>query len=303
MIVLKLTGGLGNQMFQYAFGRSLQILYDDKIYLDCSAYETYKIRNYSLSNLNISSDVKSIDEVELNNRQKMLISYSTKVYHVFQKLIRISKHSDLIGEEIYRYLSKIGLYYNFDRYFYETIKCNKQLKCVYGYYQSEQYFLNCIDNIQNELKVKTLITKKENEMLTKIMNCQAIGVSIREGDDYKGTHLDVCSQKFYYSGMDLIAGKVNDPVFFIFSDCIDKVKANYDFQYPVIYIEKFKDYEGLRLLYSCKHFVISNSSYSWWGSYLSENIGKIVVAPNIWYKNASAKPAIYYDSMSMIEVK
>lgn len=300
MIVLKLIGGLGNQMFEYAFARNLQILLKENLYFDCSIYNKYKIRKYSLGNLNICSDIQLLDNANINKIQNLYLIITQKLYRVIQKLIRIIKKTDRIGNKFYNFLLKRGLYYNFDRYYYDTLICNKKTKCIYGYFQSEKYFMDIKPIVKEELKVKTCISEKEKELLKEIEGLQSVGISIREGDDFK--YLKVCDMDFYYTGMDIIASRLSDPVFFIFSDCLEKVKKEYKFKYRVKFIEDFEDYQSLRLLYSCKHFVISNSSFSWWGAYLSDNNKKIIIAPNKWNNNSVDKPDIYYNSMELINV-
>jgi hypothetical protein len=94
----------------------------------------------------------------------------------------------------------------------------------------------------------------------------------------------ICTEDYFYKGINVIKGKITNPIFFIFSDDIDWVKNNMEFKNTKIYFEYGKDpvWEKLRLMYSCKHFIISNSTFSWWAQYLARNIDKIVVAPNRW---------------------
>src|SRR5690606_10452579 len=146
-------------------------------------------------------------------------------------------------------------------------------------------------------------TEKEIKLLNEIKEKNAVGVSIRLGDDYTNSpNLNVCNIDYYYRAMDLIYNNNSNVVFYIFSDRIDRVKEKFNFKYPVQYVNGFNDYQSLRLLYTCKHFVISNSSFSWWGAYLSENSNKIIVAPSKWYNHLSEKPDIYFDNMTLIDV-
>lgn len=98
--------------------------------------------------------------------------------------------------------------------------------------------------------------------------------------------LAVCTEYYYQKGMDYIASNTENPVFYIFSNThsdLEWIKNNYQFDYPVKYVDlNNPDYEEIRLMYNCKHFVISNSTFSWWGSYLSSSPNKIVVAPDIF---------------------
>lgn len=302
MIILKVLGGLGNQMFQYAFARNLQLLYGEELKLDCSRYSTYKIRNFSLNNLNIPQNIKIINNNELNFYKKLKLNLYMKVYHIEQFILRNIKKDRQLGEKIYyRWINK-GCYFNFDRYYYNYKESSKSIKYIFGYFQSEKYFKENLEIIRSELKVSIPPEKNEIMLLDEINNCEAIGISIREGDDYHNSNMGVCNKEFYYNGMDEIAGKVKNPRFYIFSDCIDKIKKEYKFKYPVKYIENMNDYQGLRLLYSCKHFVIANSSFSWWGAYLCDNKNKIVITPSRWYKNENKKPDIYCEFMNSIDV-
>ncbi|RUR38708.1 alpha-1,2-fucosyltransferase [Clostridium perfringens] len=303
MVILKVIGGLGNQMFEVAFARMLALEFNEKIYLDCSVYDKYKIRNFSLSHLNISEYIDYIENANLKKYEKIYLKISQKIYHIYQKFIKIIKNNDRIGEEPYKLLMKYGLIYNFDVYYYNFINNNNKIKCLYGYFQSEKYFKKYKNNIIKELKVKTNATELERELIEEIKKNNSVGVSIRLGDDYiNSSELNVCNKEFYYKGMDYIYNKNKDSIFYIFSDDVDRVKNLFEFKYPVKFIEGFKDYQSLRLLYSCKNFIISNSSFSWWGAYLSENKDKLIVAPSKWYNSSKERPDIYYEEMITINI-
>ncbi len=303
MIILKVIGGLGNQMFEIAFARMLSLEFNEKIYLDLSVYKKYKIRDFSISNLKISDSIEYIEDAKLPVLKRVYLKLSQKTYHVYQKIVKIGTGSDRIGNKSYETLKKKGLYYNFDVYYYKPSKSNSKIKCLYGYFQSEEYFKKYKQQIVEELKVKVPPTEKEKMLLDEIKSCNGVGISMRLGDDYvKSSLLNVCREDFYYKGMDYIYNKNKDAVFYIFSDDIDRAKKQFNFKYPVRYVEGFKDYESLRLMYSCKHFVISNSSFSWWGAYLSSSPDKIIVAPSKWYSNSKETPNIYLDDMTLIDV-
>lgn len=303
MIIARMMGGLGNQMFCYAYARALQLEYNEDLYLDNEGYNKYKIRNYSLENLSIPDQI--IDKKFLNinsfDYNKMIIVRN--FYHIFFKVDKILR-TNIIDRNIFSFLAKHGYFYNLDRYFHclDRNLCKKKIKYTYGYFQSEKYFSVYKEQIKNELKVKIEPRDEENKLLSEIRTNNAVGISIRWDKDYFNSNLNVCKKDYYYKAMDIIYGRIKNPVFYIFSDRIDDVKNEFDFKYEVKYISGFKDYESLRLLYTCKHFIIANSSFSWWGSYLSDNKDKIVVAPSRWYLNTSKKPDIYLDNMILIDV-
>jgi hypothetical protein len=107
--------------------------------------------------------------------------------------------------------------------------------------------------------------------------------------------IGVCSENYYKKAIELIESKVENPNFFIFTDDTDWVKANIKINHPVTYISEINkakpmaDYQELILASKCKHNIIANSSFSWWGAWLNTNPDKIVIAPDKWFNNDSIK--------------
>ena len=301
MIIVKFIGGLGNQMFQYAYARMLQQVYNEEIYFDITSYEKYKIRKFSLNNLNIDDNIKYISDLNISNYTYIKIKITQKLYRVYQKIVKLIKGNEEVGFKSFKVLARNGYYYNHDVYYYPIIKTNKKIKVIYGYFQSEKYFEKIKECIKEELLVKVQCEKSENIILESILKSCSVGVSIRWGNDYKNSGLNVCNKEYFYKAMDKVNEKVKNPTFFIFSDEIDAVKEEFKFKYNVKYIENMNDYQSLRLLYSCKHFIISNSSFSWFGAYLSKNKSKIIISPNKWYLGHDKKADILMDSMLLIE--
>lgn len=290
-------------MFQIAFAKALSLKYNQEIYVDLSVYKKYKIREFSLNNLYINKSLKNYDEAPVTLKEKIHLKTSQVIYHIYQKVYKDLTRKDNFGRFAYSLLVPRGLYFNFDRYYYEEPMNKSETKCVYGYFQSEQYFKEYKSQIVNELKVSTPLTFKEKVQLDEILNCESVCVSMRLGDDYeRSSSLNLCKEDYYYKAMEYMYKKNNNIVFFIFSDCIEKVKQRFNFNYPVRYIEGYKDYESLRLMYNCKHFIISNSSFSWWGAYLGMNTDKIILSPEKWYNDCKIRPDIFFDGMTSIEI-
>lgn len=302
MIIVRLMGGLGNQMFQTAFGYALSLEYNDELILEKSGYKHYKIRPCSIEKLDIGKYVcvKEISELKFNSFKYNIM---LQTYHVFQKIAKTIK-VEHYNDNLYKILSSKGYFFNFDRFFVQHEKCvNNINKIVYGYFQSIKYFKGYEDDIKKLFKISISPNAHEIELLKKINSCDAVGVSMRLQDDYKKSKsLNICDNDFYIRGINYIKKKIPSAKFFIFADDIDRAKK-ITFPYSVEFIESMNDYQSLRLLYNCKHFVVANSSFSWWGSYLAENKNKIIIAPNRWYTEINDVPSIYYDGLKLMSVR
>lgn len=300
MIVLKSIGGLGNQLFQLAY--ALQVSQEkgnQSIFIDNSSFKKYKIRNYELENFKINSSLYYIEDEKISKK----IKYSQYLYRIYQKIVRVVRRENKIGIKMFKLLSNYGLLYNFDIYHYSlNLKAiNTKNLYIYGYFQSEKYFDGVKDIINKEFRVNTKMSNKEHETLKKIKSGISVALSIRIGEDYqKSKVFDVYQLEYYKKAMKMIAEKLPNVTFYIFSDDVNKVKQEFEFDYSVFYIEGFKEHESFRLLYSCDHFIISNSSFSWWGAYLGENSTKIVISNSKWYKNPKDNPDIYFKEMTLI---
>ena len=150
---------------------------------------------------------------------------------------------------------------------------------------------------------------KENRVLLKeISNCNSVCVHIRRGDylDPRWSYLNVCTENYYIKAIEYVKEKIDCPIFYIFSNTHEDVlwiKKNYNLAgINVKFVDlNNPDYEELRLMYHCKNFIISNSTFSWWAQYLCQNDSKMVVAPSQWNNQANSEN-IYMDNWHIIEV-
>lgn len=279
MIITKLNGGLGNQMFEYAHARNLQILNKDKMFLDIEGFKRSD-RHFSLDAFYLNEDVAFLPE---KDSSRLILCQATskinrKLASAFFRVFRI-------------YLWKSCYYKNFS-----IGRTTRGKYYFYGYWQSEKYFIENRDIIKKELKVKTDILPESKAYLSDVLKENSVCVHIRRGD-YVSCNMIACDESYYLKGMDYIHDYHNDCNFLIFSDDIEWVKSNIRFKYPVTYVNLADpDYEVLRLMYLCKHFVMSNSSFSWWAQYLSENKNKIVIAPRVWYPDGHGDASIYMEN-------
>jgi len=274
MIITKLIGGLGNQMFQYAAGRQTAIANNTELKLDITGYDRQigiTPRKYMLDIFNIHASIATKQEIKLfNNHSK----------HRIQRNLHLIMLSLLRRHHIRQKTS------GFARKFL-TIPDNSYLD---GYWGSEKYFSDIDDIIRKEFTLKNKPDKTNSELIRHIKNCNSISIHVRHSDyvtdqkthDFHG----VCELSYYIKAISLITKKIADAHYFIFSDDQKWCKANLRLEYPTVYVSHNlgkKDYEDMRLMSNCKHCIIANSSFSWWGAWLNKNPNKIIIAPNRWF--------------------
>ena len=270
-------GGLGNQMFQYAFARSLALRNGSALRLS-----RYKFRGdhfkryYALNNLSLP------DEVSLMTAAEEFLS--RKKFNMLRKIHKLTTRSE---DDFFT--DKIINFDDYDRFEPELTRPGfvKGNLIVAGYFQAWRYFTDYDEEIKRELRVSTPPSKDNAAMMKELASCESVCVHVRRGDYLSLGWSSVCDYEYYRRAIEYISEKVHDPVFYFFSNDhteIEWLKNNWSFDgFNVKYVDLDNpDYEELRLMYSCKHFIIANSSFSWWGCYLGDNPGKIVCVPSRW---------------------
>ncbi len=271
MIIIKLVGGLGNQMFQYALGRHLALLNNTKLYLDITHYETDTLRKYELSCFDIQAKIAD---------KQMLDDFTQYPHHLsrWQRLCQyyiLGRRNLMITEPHFQYAEGIAGNYKENIY-------------LAGYWQSEKYFKAVETLIRKDVMLVKPLTFKAQEFERIIKSKNSVSLHIRRGDYIaNATVLEVhgvCSLNYYQQSIELIKQRIEKPTFFVFSDDITWCKANLQIDSEVVFIENLQyNYEDLRLMSSCQHHIIANSSFSWWGAWLNPNPDKIVIAPKEWF--------------------
>lgn len=249
MIIVRLIGGLGNQCFQYAVGRHLSEIHHAELKIDISEFETYKLHAYSLNHYNIIENfASSEDMVELKYVREKYLHFDPEILHLPD-----------------------GIY-------------------LQGYWPTEKYFTGIADIIHRELTVKLQQSGRDKEIADQITSCNSVSIHIRRADYLPNTYaeqlLEPCSMEYYSCSLEHIVGCVEKPHFFVFSDDKAWARGNFKLPYPITFVDHNgpdKNYEDMRLMSLCKHNIIANSSFSWWGAWLNDNPDKIVFAPNRWF--------------------
>ena len=273
-----MMGNLGNQLFIYAMARALQLEYGDEIVFDLAGLKRfyyasgYKLVHLSLPEKGISTNFQSIP-AEIRRKY----SRTTKMYHVEQKLFRQFRKDSLVPDTVTERWYKKGCYYNFSRSYFPYPKINIQNKFVYGYFQSEKYFVKYADIIKQECYVSDELDDYDKRILPDIYNTNSVAVSVRAINELGVSFIDF---DYYYSAMEEMAKRIEKPSFFVFSDDVQAAQDKMKFPFPVTFITPGDACHGLRLMYNCKHFIIANSTFSWWGAYLGNDPYKTVIMPD-----------------------
>src|SRR3989338_9014445 len=263
MIIVKLMGGLGNQLFQYALGRQLALKNKTELFFDVSWLGSYKKpRPYYLPHLvttEPSATNKQIAKLKIINLFNFFRPYYKK------SVIREGGHC-----------------------FDPAIINAPQNVYLDGYWQTEKYFKDIEDTIRQDLTLKDPPGEKYLSTLDTITQTNAISLHIRRTDYLIGKNTSVfaiCQQEYYQQALKIVAEKVGPLKLFVFSDDIKWAKENILFPYSITFVSdgSFSDYQELMLMSACKHNITANSTFSWWGAWLNNNPQKIIITPQKWF--------------------
>ena len=256
MIITRLIGGLGNQLFQYAAGFSLGKKNQVPFLIDISEFSHYKLHAFHLHFFKTSALIatqKELDYFKNKNNKHKLYNESTYIYEPqFMAL-----PDDIL---------------------------------INGYWQSEQYFKVYEQDIRKEFSFIIPLFGKNLEISKLIQSNNAVSMHIRRGDYVANKALHTIFHQlkpaYYEDAAQIIASKISNPHFFIFSDDPEWTKENIHLPYAHTYITHntpATDFEDMRLMSLCQHNIMANSSFSWWGAWLNTNPEKIVIAPKNWF--------------------
>jgi len=272
VIIVKLMGGLGNQMFQYALARKLSLLHDVSLKFDVSQFEARKIRKYSLNHFNVIENFAAEDDIV---RIKGLEPISFR--KIAEKILPYYKRSYICERNC-----------NFDL----NILRSPENVYLNGFWQSEYYFEDVKDILLREFTIKTKQDSVNEQISALIKSVNGVSLHIRRTDYVTDANVSqfhgTCDLSYYERAVKIIAREVLSPHFFVFSDDIAWAKKNLRLKYPTEFIshnDSTKDFEDLRLMSECDHHIIANSTFSWWGAWLNKKDDKIVIAPDRWFND------------------
>ncbi|TDB63467.1 alpha-1,2-fucosyltransferase [Arundinibacter roseus] len=278
MIVVKLQGGLGNQLFQYATAKAVAMVHQTEVAFDGQFFATSSLQNihtprqYELNNVGIAFRKPSLlDQISY----EMLAN--TKIAGKFLRRLRSAR---IYAENKSNYTSEI----------FEKTTSNTYLK---GFFQSERYFLSIRPILLREI---LLDYSEAPTYAEQIMSTQAVSLHIRRGDYISlpaaAQFHGICSLDYYSNAIDYIQSKITNPHIYVFSDEIDWAKNKLKASVPLTFVDHANPvsaHTDLSLMHLCKHHILANSTYSWWGAWLNPSPKKIVIAPKIWFADHSAQ--------------
>lgn len=267
MIIVKMFGGLGNQLFQYAFGMYINNILEKEVSFD----------------------------IKLNNFNNNLTPRELEITKLFN--VPIAQSSDLIGKKIFdsglfwrieRKLNQVFPFINSNYYVQKNPHQNefiiKDNAYYEGYWQNYFYVKSLIEyTLSNISGCKHLIIN--NKYYNEIINCNSISIHIRRDDYLKNTKIfNILDLEYYNRAIRFIKDKTQSPKFFIFTQDIKWAEENFPGEEFII-VSNNSAIEDLLLMSICKHNVIANSTFSWWSAWLNNSPEKIIISPKHWYNN------------------
>jgi len=273
MIVVRVRGGLGNQLFQYALGRRLTYFNKVPFKLDVSYYRTSKSRNYRLHNFNIVENIATEDDllafgIVEGRDSRTILGKTLENRKPIPKRHRIEERWSGFDPEILNASENVYLD---------------------GYWQSEKYFHEIAEVIRTEITPSQKLDKVNEDMASEIARAPSVSIHIRRGDyvtnpEINKVHGAGCLY-YYNKCISEMALSIRDPHFYVFSDDVQWAKKNLILEHPVTYVDhnnEENDFKDLYLMTKCRHHIVANSSFSWWGAWLGTNKDHIVFTPSRW---------------------
>jgi len=287
MIVVKVYGGLGNQMFQYAFYLYLK-KYNDEVYLDISDYKVHKHHHgFELDHTFANLKYDILDGREL---KRFRVNPNTLFRRVFNKMFDIQLvHGHEIREHPARMVIEPCTYC-------EDIYFN-------GFWANRRY----IDEVEEASQIFVFKYEPEGKnryLFEKIKNSYSVSVHVRRGDFLKdGNIADCCNLSYYQRAFDFFLERDRNSMFVVFSDDIEWARENLTFAKNITYVDwntGENSSRDMQMMSLCKNNIIANSTFSWWGGRLNANSDKLIIAPKIWSKRKKGMSPIIYEDWILL---
>lgn len=260
MIIIRMQGGIGNQMFQFALYRKFELLGKD-VRADLELFKDGREqREFELSRLGICLKEAAPKDIE--------------------RLSGIT--NNLLKKIRYRFFSANTYYQERDICFNEKI-LEFDEAYLNGYWQSEKYFADIQSDLVNEFKFPELKENSMKDIEKEIVTSNSVSIHVRLGDyvEKHDIYGGICTKDYYANAISIIESRIENPRFYIFSNDIEEAAKIFPYENFKV-VQTKDDLIDMYMMKLCKHNIIANSSFSWWAAWLNSNINKLVIAPKRW---------------------
>lgn len=274
-IIVRTYGGLGNQMFQYAFGRALAVHQRTDLLLDTTWHNAHPERPYALKAFQLKARLATKEQIEKYRQDQQLFG---KLKRGWQGFLPYS----------WRYYLKEKNIFAFQPQVFQAGP-NVYLD---GFWQNHKYFETITEVLRKDFQLKRPLSPKAVKYDRNIKRTKAVAVHVRCGDYLHDPAINschgTCSKAYYKQAVRLLQKKFTGLTYFIFSDDPSWAKNNLQGVFPkAIFIDTLAAAESLCLMSQCEHAIIANSSFSWWGAWLNPCQDKCIIAPRQWFKDSA----------------
>lgn len=267
MVIVEIDAGLGNQMFQYAFGRWLSLQRRELLIIDTKKYSSHALRLYALDKFRVKC-------IHINS-SKRAGRWIRKTFELFSQKKIVAVDNDPVWEMQENLLFK---------------EYNVVLKGTWP-------FLSCIyhlrTTLQKEILLKGGYLKRYQAIINQLAHENSVCLHVRRGDYVSSKEanriFNVLEADYYDAAIRKVLSSVQQPVFYLFSD--DNAKAldlirGLGFKIDIQCLDVDNDYACFELMKACKHFIMANSTFSWWAAWLGKTDTSVVIQPKYWFKDA-----------------
>ncbi len=288
MIIVRLRGGLGNQLFQCAAAFSLAAHHRVELKSDLYTYQKHPLRKYELHHFNITIPEASREEVHRFTGSNFIVRYLNKKNNYFNC-------PEVFAQPHY--------------HFYEDFFSLPSSIYLSGYWQSEKYFTNVASDLRKMITPLEPLDQKNTDLINTIRSCDSVAVHIRRADYTKSGFFSTLDMSYYRRAFEAIQKKIDNPRYFIFSDDIAWSRQELSDLDGATFVDHNKgndSFKDLVVMSACKNQVIANSTFSWWAAWLNDNPGKMVIAPQTWFrdpwvsKKEPTYPVRFYNTRDLI---
>lgn len=300
MIIVRIVGGLGNQLFQYSFAKALSLKYNKKLFIDDSLFKHYQS----------IEEQSTIANSEIRDFQLKYFYISSKLLNkYFQHSIIKYKNDNFNNDLINKFIGKVFKFkvVTPDNYSLSMINQAKNV-ILEGYWQNQDIIEEYKLELLKEIKLNRPLPSKYSEIISEINSTNSIAVHVRRGDYIDNSIMKEkfveCNAEYYQKSLNYVDNNVDEPCYFVFSDDIEWSKKNLSLFGDI----KFMDidglpYEHLSIMSQCKHQIIANSTFSWWAAWLNPNSSKLVLYPKNWYYDKALNENVIRIPSNWIEIE